>query len=371
MTTPRRIGGLFQTELTDRQQENSRLNLQEAEAGAVELASYPRRLVLELTNMCNYRCVMCGRNAKSFRPTYLELDFLEALEPLFAHVEEVTLFGWGEPTIHPEFLFLMDFLSRFPHLRIYLLTNGSTLGVLRRYVDNGALDILAVSLDGADAETNDAIRCGSDFGYITGKLKDIADLRHQGVDVPFINLVFVIMHSTVHQLPDMVRLTHDLGLPELKAVYLTSFDGLLEDEVFWHDPEAYRAPRDEALALAEELGVLVKFPPVIGEDALGEAAHKTCHVAWRDLFIGSDKTIRPCQSSALSLGGITKADLATPEAFFALWNSPSMQAFRATVNDAEGMDPGCARCYQSSHANWNMRHAHIQGDSETIPEWEA
>ena len=39
--------------LSDKQQANTDLNLQEIQSGATELRSLPRRLVFELTNACN------------------------------------------------------------------------------------------------------------------------------------------------------------------------------------------------------------------------------------------------------------------------------------------------------------------------------
>ena len=87
--------------LTEKQQQNSDLNICETDEKAVVLKSYPRRLVLELTNACNLNCVMCGRNAADFKLTSFDMDVFRSLEPLMDTVEEVTLMGWGEPTIHP------------------------------------------------------------------------------------------------------------------------------------------------------------------------------------------------------------------------------------------------------------------------------
>ena len=61
-------------ELTTTQRSNSELNIKEMEEGRSILNSYPRRLVLELTNACNLNCVMCGRNAADFKPTVFDID---------------------------------------------------------------------------------------------------------------------------------------------------------------------------------------------------------------------------------------------------------------------------------------------------------
>ena len=89
--------------LTEKQQKNTDLNIAELEQGKEVLQSYPRRLVFELTNACNLNCVMCGRNAADFKATRFDMDVFRSLEPLMDTIEEVTLMGWGEPTVHPDF----------------------------------------------------------------------------------------------------------------------------------------------------------------------------------------------------------------------------------------------------------------------------
>ena len=62
--------GLLQIrDITDKQAENTKLNQQEMSEGAVLLKSKPQRLVLELTNACNLRCIMCGRDEANFSLT--------------------------------------------------------------------------------------------------------------------------------------------------------------------------------------------------------------------------------------------------------------------------------------------------------------
>ncbi len=366
---PVRIDGLFKTELSKRQSRNSELNLEELKQKKTELGSYPRRVLLELTNMCNYRCVMCGRNFESFKPTYLDVEVIDKIHDVLENTEEVTLFGWGEPTVHPEFSEIMKKLAEYKTLRKYILTNGSNLDYIKKLVKKGYLDILAISLDGATAEVNNAIRKGSDFDYIVKKIKEITTLKNEGIKVPFMNFVFVIMKRNVHQLPDMVRLTKELGMPEFKAVYLTSFHREFDDETIWNNKEHYKEYFNEAKKLAEELGILVKFPPFIGEDPAGDKLHKECTVAWRDLFISSDGAIRPCQSTSFKIADISDYDLSRDRGFFNLWNCKTFQDFRKNIDNNEKMEPNCRVCYQSSHANWNKKYAHIQTGNKPIPKW--
>ena len=359
----KRIAGLFQTSLTDKQRNNSELNIDEAERAVPVLESYPRRILLELTNMCNLRCIMCGRNFSKFRPSYMDIKILDKIKPLLNYSEEVTLFGWGEPTIHPEFSKIMDYLGQFSHVRKYILTNGTNLGFIKQMIKKGYIDILAISLDGATSETNDFIRKGSDFEYIVENLKEIVALKDEGYKIPFMNFVFVMMNRNIHELPKVVELANEIGIPEVKAVYLTSFHPSLDEEVLY-DNDEYHKYIDEARLKAEELGILVKFPNKIGEDDVGDLNHKLCHDAWRDLFISSDGTVRACQSTSYKIGSIFEHD-----DFMSLWNNETFQNFRSKVNKDEENLPNCRFCYQSSHANWNRREAHIQSDMKFSPEW--
>ncbi|MBE7415670.1 MAG: hypothetical protein HS130_10760 [Deltaproteobacteria bacterium] len=93
---------LFETPLTEEQQANSILNQREFREGSTVLKSYPRRLVFELTNRCNFQCIMCGREAVNFRVNDLPVDVVTAFEPFYSKTEEVTLHGWGEGTLHPK-----------------------------------------------------------------------------------------------------------------------------------------------------------------------------------------------------------------------------------------------------------------------------
>jgi MoaA/NifB/PqqE/SkfB family radical SAM enzyme len=354
---------LFAHELTDGQSENSRLNLQEMEGGRSILTSYPRRLVLELTNACNLKCIMCGREHTDFTPTFFRKEWLERLVSAMTKSEEVVLHGWGEPTVHPGFSEIMKWLDRYP-VRKYFCTNGMLLDEIEQDIFGNHLDILAVSLDGATAETNDGIRVGVDFGQITRSLEGIVARRErEKLGYPYINLVFTAMKRNLEELPQLVRLAADLGLEEVKAVYLTSFSDELDNEVLWDEKDRVKQVFNEAMQEAERTGVRIKLPHLQGVDPADRAAHRDCYFPYRDLFIGSDGRIRPCVSSDEQLGSILDTD------FMDCWNQKGLRDYRDTVNLKEGSNETCNRCYHSSCANWNQRSSFIQTGARFAPEW--
>lgn len=350
--------------LTDKQQKNTDLNLKEIDEKKTVLESMPRRLVFELTNLCNLNCIMCGRNAKDFKPTVFSMDWFRYFEPMFDTIEEVTLMGWGEPTMHPNFVEMLELIDKHS-ARKYFCTNGMRLDKLKDDLFKYHVDVFGVSVDGATPETNNRIRRGSDLNKIEENLKEIVRIKKErGLKYPWINFVFCAMKSNIHELPELVRLAARIGIEEVKVVYLTAFDDTLAKEVLWGCEKEVKEIFEEAMALGEELGIILKLPYVQGEDVAQDKDHRDCFVSWRDFFLGSDGYIRPCMSTARQF---EKFDINTP--FEKFWNSEDYQLYRRIVNDAVAMEDTCKRCYQSSHCNWNKKMSYLQVNQNFAPEW--
>lgn len=318
---------LFHSTLTPKQKANSALNLAELESGATTLQSYPRRIVLEMTSACNIKCIFCGRDEAEFNQTYLKIDVLDKLKPALEVCEEVTLFGWGEPTINPKF---SEFLARLSQsdVRKYFVTNGMRLDKFIDDIFKYKVDIIAVSLDGATAEVNDKIRVGSQFSKITENIRKIKERKRLlGVDFPYMNFVFVAMESNIRELPKMVKLAKTLDMQEVKVVFLSAFSADMLKESLYNKQDLVREAFSEAIAEATRLNIKLKLPFIQGEDIAGDKYHKDCFVGWRDFFLGSDDSIRPCQSTSLKLGKFSEFD-----SFEEAWNSEAFKDFRKRVN---------------------------------------
>ena len=200
---------------------------------------------------------------------------------------------------------------------------------------------------------------------ITNSLKEIVqEKKANGLKYPWINFVFCAMASNIHELPDLVRLAAEIGIEEVKVVYLTVFNEELLAETLWGKEETVREIFEEAIRIGEETGIVLKLPHISGEDIGGENYHKDCFVPWRDFFLGSDGYVRPCMSTPVQF---FKYDKDRP--FFDMWNSTEYQQYRRNVNIMEKMDLPCKRCYQSSHCNWNRKTSFIQLGTTFSPEW--
>ena len=126
----------------------------------------PVLLELRFTKLCNLQCIHCGsRNPLVYTPeeelsgeTYLRI-IEEAGE---IGVDKVRIVGGGEPFSRQEDLLAIMETAKARGLEGEVFTNGTliTEETAERLVTM-KWDMVTISLDGADAETNDAVRKGS------------------------------------------------------------------------------------------------------------------------------------------------------------------------------------------------------------------
>ncbi len=94
-----------------------------------QIEPFPKRLVLELTPLCNLSCFMCPRHYVEAEKGYMSPKLWQRLVDEVAKKSPQTIilpFWRGESLLHREFLEFMDYaLER--SLRIHLCTNGERM----------------------------------------------------------------------------------------------------------------------------------------------------------------------------------------------------------------------------------------------------
>src|SRR4051812_28492129 len=117
----------------------------------------PICLTWELTYGCNLACVHCLSSSGRRDPNELTTSELFAVVDELAEMQVFYVnIGGGEPTLRPDFWDLLDYcVAR--KVGVKFSTNGSriTRVTARRVASTDYVDV-QISLDGANAETNDA-----------------------------------------------------------------------------------------------------------------------------------------------------------------------------------------------------------------------
>lgn len=316
-------------------------------AGEVETLSLPAHLYVTVTERCNLKCNHCithaptrtrSGTARSLRPW-----LIEALAEPFAAAHYFGFSHGGESLTSPHFFDVLRAIGRARQGRpgrtdIHLLTNGMLLeeARIRRLIDHG-ITSLAISLDGATAATNNAIRAGGDFDAIVGNARTAIELRAKlGADLR-IGISTVVTVGNVHELGALGALCHEIGADWLKI-----------EETFPANPFARHALLDprgpEAAAAMADLRRTVEPTDVVvvdhltppdgcrcdpgsqafrrADDFANRATFNPCRMAWEQACVDPDGTVHPVDCFQPPLGNLSE----TP--FLELWNGEMARSYR-------------------------------------------
>jgi mycofactocin biosynthetic radical S-adenosylmethionine protein MftC len=137
----------------------------------------PICLTWELTYACDLSCVHCLSSSGRRDPRELSTDKCKAI---IDELERMQVFyvniGGGEPTVRPDFWELLDYATEH-HVGVKFSTNGGriTPGVAARLAASDYVDV-QISLDGATAEVNDAVRGRGSFDMAIRALENLSEV---------------------------------------------------------------------------------------------------------------------------------------------------------------------------------------------------
>jgi len=144
----------------------------------------PICLTWELTYACNLSCVHCLSSSGRRDPRELNteeckavIDTLERMQVFYVNI------GGGEPTVRKDFWELVDYATAH-HVGVKFSTNGITISpeVARRLAASDYVDV-QISLDGATAEVNDAVRGAGSYATAIRAMQHLADAGFTGFKI--------------------------------------------------------------------------------------------------------------------------------------------------------------------------------------------
>ena len=167
----------------------------------------PICLTWEITYGCNLACIHClsssGRrdpNELSTAEAMAVVDELHDMQVFYVNI------GGGEPTIRSDFYDLVEYcVSR--GVGVKFSTNGSTLtpGRAKRLSDSDYIDV-QISIDGADAATNDAVRGKGSYASARRAMDHLA-----AAGFGQFKISVVVTRHNVGQLDDLEQLAGSYG----------------------------------------------------------------------------------------------------------------------------------------------------------------
>jgi MoaA/NifB/PqqE/SkfB family radical SAM enzyme len=291
----------------------------------LRLAAFPRYLDVELTNHCNFRCLMCytGSGMSRRRRGYMSREHYDRLLAEAAeHGAPLRFIRWGEPTLHPRWRQMLG-QAKAAGLAVHLTTNGSLLSEadLRLLVEL-PVDVVKFSFQGVDAKSYREMRNTDFFDQLLGVMECLGRIRGRAPH-PFIQ----VSTSTTYETEEQRRRFRELVAP-------------LADQVLVGRTNLYRLDLERVRLAPEELAVLRRLQ---AEQTM-RRAHAECHEVCDKLSVNWDGSVSACcgdHDNLMVVGG-----LAEPGGLARAWASPAMERYRELLAQRRHDELElCRHCY--------------------------
>ena len=299
----------------------------------------PIKLDIENVSRCNFRCVMCAVAGwkKGRRAEDMSLECFKRLIDEQYGLVEIKLNGLGEALMQGDDYFEMIRYARSKRIWVRMTTNASLLGVNENYkklADSGVNEI-DISIDGADAETFEAIRIGGSFKHVIANCVRLNDY----LGVPRSKMWTLVQARNSHNLQAHVELARTLGFKHL--VFSLSLHG-------WGNPELEKQNSGQEFEISDyELKKLIDLGHQYGvRVAFWDVADKfdrdhLCPWPFERAVVTSDSRVTPC----CMIGDPDALEIKGGKTFSEIWQGEDYRKFR-TAHLTGALPDVCKGCYK-------------------------
>ncbi len=323
----------------------------------------PKVVFIEVTNRCNLLCETCPHTYFQREPLKsLSLQEFIRIAEQFPQMKRALLHGIGEPLLNRELPEIIKYLKG-RDVEVIINSNGTLLTPdwQEKLIESG-LDQYRCSIDGAKDETYARIRGANLLPKLKQGLGGLVKAKERlGAKNPLISIWCVATRENLQELPDLLRLAAQLGVPEVYMQRLVYFAtepekqyGMARNELTFFGKDENDEDRiiEECTVLSRELGI--NFLASGGRDPINSFAAarpsdftpwQACMRPWTTAYVTANGNCLPCcispfatdEYASLILGNLFERP------FSEIWNEKSYQKFRIDLL-SDHPHKACASC---------------------------
>ena len=331
-------------------EKNNAINLREIEARQRKLDSTPKYITIGAHYACNANCVFClGGDFSPFSLARYKEFFEIKLCLVLQKATNVGFCGFGEVLLMPEILDFLDYINeKLPLQCKTFTTNGTPLhkDICDKFGE-GNYAIL-ISLHAANRELHQHLTKLKNFDLIIENIKRLVDVKRKRNPKMEINLIFLLTTLNIDNLPDFVKLGHELGVNKVTCSYLTIFLPKHIRMSCFFEKEKTNAIFDRAEEIAGKLGVTLLLPPRFGN----RDEKISCRDPWEFFYVENQGSVLPCCFAGEHIGYLNKQE------FEEIWNGKGYLELREGLI-TENPHAWCRHCYKYKPSNVNDIGSHI------------
>ncbi len=289
------------------------------------LPDFPSFVDIELTNTCNFSCLMCptGNLSQKRSSGFMEDSiYYKILDELKVNKTPIRLIRWGEPTTHPQ---MVEFIqaAKKEGVMCHLNTNGALLDDEKIEQLLGIpLDGIKFSFQGVDAKSYREMRNTDYFDSLMSTIK-VFYKKRGGQEAPFIHISTTITYETKEQVDVFKKTAGEFS--DLVTVGRTVLEG--------------RVNLGE-IRLGQEEKDMLKY--LHSEESLVKE-HPECPEVFNKLSINWDGTLTACcadSDNKMLLGDIRESSMAE------IWQSDRLNEYRKMLVQMRHDELDlCKHCY--------------------------
>ena len=323
----------------------------------------PKVVFIEVTNRCNLLCETCPHTYFQREPLKsLSLNDFIDIAGQFPEMRRALLHGIGEPLLNRELPEIIKYLKG-RDVEVIINSNGTLLTPRwqEKLVESG-LDQYRCSIDGAKDETYARIRGAALLPRLKQGLEGLVRTRERlGAKTPHVSIWCVSTRENLQELPDLLRLAADLGVPEVYMQRLVYFAGEREKQygmargelaIFGQDETEEDRIIEECIELSAKLGI--SFLASGARDPINSLAAarpsdfapwQACMRPWTTAYVTSNGNCLPCCISPFATDDYNSLILGNlfERPFSEIWNETRYQKFRMDLL-SDHPHKACASC---------------------------
>ncbi|GHO76043.1 hypothetical protein KSD_38140 [Ktedonobacter sp. SOSP1-85] len=294
----------------------------------------PRSIYIEPTSRCNEFCQQCPRTLLSREEDRdLPFDEFRKIVDQFPVLDRVVLHGLGEPLLNKDLPKMVRYLK---DRGTYVLFNSNGIALTEKkggeLIDAG-LDEYRLSMDGSSREIYAHVRGVDAFEKIWRNVRAFVQLQKaRNASKPAISLWFTAMRENLHELPHLVELAAEAGIPEVYMQRLVYF----EEGLAASKQSLFRRSSQEELALVHRSEELCKEQGIRFNAAgsatpmqsilrdFGERPWSGCTRPYNLTYITSSGNVLSCCFAPLGIAA--RANIAKSASWAMSFRSPSSRS---------------------------------------------
>ncbi len=304
--------------------------------------AFPSTIMLEVTNLCNLKCITCPREylfGEQMDKGYMNFEKLKKIiDDAYPYIDSIGLTGLGETFLYKDIVNAVNYIkSKSKGIIISCSINAqlkNSVDIASQLVNK--IDTIQISMDGI-GKVYDKVRLRGDFNFFEESLRRIVNLTMNSDTDVMLNVVLV--KENYHQMSDMLEFAQNLKIKYINMIPI-NLVGITDEDIsyyqFFFTPEFQKE-----LIAAKQTATKYKELEFTYSELIKDSGFNTCKYPWNYFYISWDGLLPPCCAKPfpkeLTLGNVFEDGLRKS------LNSKEFQDFRKLWYKNETPD-FCKKC---------------------------